>query len=204
MDAQAVRDTEALTYSADESISLGLADKMGSLDDAAANFAAYLSTPEEDTMIGNRQTGSAIAPAVRPPTLSKAELALRAAGYPPRNSTEGMRNASNAPYQRRIRFRKPNELFDMQVFHHGRRIERWANRTPTLREFRARKEPRARHQMSAQCRRSSRRSTQASRPTGNRVAQERNEAHDTASVTVRPTKFTLPVRPSGPLIYADR
>lgn len=41
---QAVRDTEALTYSADEAVAIGLADEVGPLDDAVASFAAYLKT----------------------------------------------------------------------------------------------------------------------------------------------------------------
>ncbi|XAZ24029.1 S49 family peptidase [Sinorhizobium sp. B11] len=95
LDAQAVRDTEALTFGADEALALGLADKIGTIDDAAVNFAAYLSTPEEGTMIGNGQTGSAIvAPVVQAPPLSKAELALRHAGFSPRGPVSGHTSAS--------------------------------------------------------------------------------------------------------------
>ena len=50
MDAQAVRDTEALTFSAAEAVSNGLADSIGTLDDAIAAFAADLSNQEDDTM----------------------------------------------------------------------------------------------------------------------------------------------------------
>ncbi|SIQ57439.1 signal peptide peptidase SppA [Rhizobium sp. RU20A] len=50
MDAQAVRDTEALTFTAEEATSNGLADAIGSLDDAIAVFAADMSNQEEDDM----------------------------------------------------------------------------------------------------------------------------------------------------------
>lgn len=50
MDAAKVRKTEALTYTASEAISIGLADMVGPLDDAVAAFAADLETAqvEED------------------------------------------------------------------------------------------------------------------------------------------------------------
>lgn len=48
MDEQAVRDTEALTFTATQATSNGLADAIGSLDDAIAAFAVDLSTTEED------------------------------------------------------------------------------------------------------------------------------------------------------------
>lgn len=44
LDEKAVRDTEALTYTASEAISNGLADAVGPLDDAVAAFAADLET----------------------------------------------------------------------------------------------------------------------------------------------------------------
>lgn len=51
MDAQAIRDTEALTYTATQAVSIGLADSVGPLDDAVAQFCADLSTPTgEETM----------------------------------------------------------------------------------------------------------------------------------------------------------
>lgn len=51
MDEQAVRDTEALTFHAEEAVSNGLADSIGSLDDATADFVADLAIAEgEDTM----------------------------------------------------------------------------------------------------------------------------------------------------------
>jgi signal peptide peptidase SppA len=42
MEEQAVRDTEALTYTATQAVSIGFADSIGSLDDAVAAFAAFL------------------------------------------------------------------------------------------------------------------------------------------------------------------
>ncbi|TCR95972.1 S49 family peptidase [Rhizobium sp. BK418] len=83
IDAQAVRDTEALTYSADEAITLNLADKVGAFDDALADFASYLTTSEEETMIARTFAAPSVS-APREEPLSKAERALRAAGYPPR------------------------------------------------------------------------------------------------------------------------
>lgn len=50
MDVQAVRDTEALTFTAEEATSNGLADAIGSLDDAIAVFAADMSNQEDDDM----------------------------------------------------------------------------------------------------------------------------------------------------------
>lgn len=43
MDVQAVRDTEALTYGADEAVALGLADEVGSLTDGLAAFSRDIS-----------------------------------------------------------------------------------------------------------------------------------------------------------------
>jgi signal peptide peptidase SppA len=48
MDAQVIRNTEALTYTATQAVSNGLADKIGSFDDAIAAFAADLSLNDED------------------------------------------------------------------------------------------------------------------------------------------------------------
>lgn len=48
MDEKAVRATEALTFSADEAVSNGLADSVGSLDDAIAAFAASMSKEDEN------------------------------------------------------------------------------------------------------------------------------------------------------------
>ena len=48
MDEQAIRDTEALTFTATQATSNGLADAIGSLDDAIAAFAVDLSINDED------------------------------------------------------------------------------------------------------------------------------------------------------------
>lgn len=48
MDEEAVRATEALCYSADDAISVGLADSVASFDDAVAAFAADLTAIEEE------------------------------------------------------------------------------------------------------------------------------------------------------------
>lgn len=48
LDEQAVRDTEALTFSAPEALSNGLADQIGALDDALADFSASLNPTEGD------------------------------------------------------------------------------------------------------------------------------------------------------------
>lgn len=47
MDAKIIRDTEALTYGATEAVSNGLADSIGTLDDALVAYAADLSTPDD-------------------------------------------------------------------------------------------------------------------------------------------------------------
>ncbi len=48
MDEQAVRDTKALTFTATQAVSNGLADSIGSLDDAIAAFAVEVTSNEED------------------------------------------------------------------------------------------------------------------------------------------------------------
>lgn len=63
IDAQAVRDTEALTFSAAEALSNGLADSIGTLDDAIAEFSADLSNQEDDNMITQEQLDAAVASA---------------------------------------------------------------------------------------------------------------------------------------------
>lgn len=62
LDAKAVRATEALTYTASEAISNGLADAVGPLDDAVAAFAADLETAqvnEEDEQMTNETHAAA-------------------------------------------------------------------------------------------------------------------------------------------------
>ncbi len=62
MDAKAVRDTEALTFTAEEATSNGLADDIGALDDAIAAFAADLSLNDEDeTMTEEEKKAAALA-----------------------------------------------------------------------------------------------------------------------------------------------
>jgi len=56
MDAKAVRDTEALTFTAEEATSNGLADEIGALDDAIAAFAADMSNPRETNMTASIRT----------------------------------------------------------------------------------------------------------------------------------------------------
>lgn len=59
MDEQAVRDTEALCYTATQAISNGLADNIGSLDDALATFVADLSSNDgEETMSQTTDTSA--------------------------------------------------------------------------------------------------------------------------------------------------
>jgi ClpP class serine protease len=77
LDEQAVRDTEALTFSALDALSNGLADKIGALDDALAAYAADLQ--EEDENMSN-QDGS-----VDKATHDQAVAAARAEGV-----TEGV------------------------------------------------------------------------------------------------------------------
>ncbi|TPI86689.1 S49 family peptidase [Mesorhizobium sp. B2-8-9] len=60
MDAQAIRDTEALCFTATEAVSNGLADAIGSLDDAVAAFAADLSLTEEDEQMAGQNGESAV------------------------------------------------------------------------------------------------------------------------------------------------
>jgi signal peptide peptidase SppA len=50
MDEQAVRDTEALTFTATQAVSNGLADSIGTLDDAIAVFVADISNDEDEEM----------------------------------------------------------------------------------------------------------------------------------------------------------
>lgn len=50
MDEKAIRATEALTFSAEEAVSNGLADNIGSLEDAIVAFATSLSKTEDENM----------------------------------------------------------------------------------------------------------------------------------------------------------
>lgn len=54
MDEQVVRDTEALTFTAQEALSNGMADAIGSFDDAVAAFAVELSQHEGEDEMSNK------------------------------------------------------------------------------------------------------------------------------------------------------
>lgn len=72
IDEQAVRETEALTFSAAEAVSKGLADSIGSLDDAIAEYSADLSNMEDDNMITQEQLDAAVASATASATTAGA------------------------------------------------------------------------------------------------------------------------------------
>lgn len=59
LDEQAVRDTEALTFMASEALSNGLADKIGDLDDALAEYAADLTPSEEEDQMSTQDNNPA-------------------------------------------------------------------------------------------------------------------------------------------------
>lgn len=59
MDEQAIRDTEALTFTAAEAVSNGLADEVGVLDDALAAYAADLSNHDDGEEQMSKQDESA-------------------------------------------------------------------------------------------------------------------------------------------------
>jgi signal peptide peptidase SppA len=59
LEEQAVRDTEALTFSASQAKSNGLADEIGALDDALAAFAVDLSNPQGDEEMSNQDSSAA-------------------------------------------------------------------------------------------------------------------------------------------------
>jgi signal peptide peptidase SppA len=59
MEEKVIRDTEALTYTASQAVSIGLADSIGPLDDAVAQFCADLSTPSGEETMSN-QTDAAV------------------------------------------------------------------------------------------------------------------------------------------------
>lgn len=60
MDEQAIRDTEAQTFSAQEALSNGMADAIGSFDDAVAAFAAELSQTEGDEEMSTKDSSAAV------------------------------------------------------------------------------------------------------------------------------------------------
>lgn len=76
MDEKAVRDTEALTYTAPQALSIGLADEIGSFDDSLTAFAVDLNNQQgETTMSKDKDTG-----AVDQATLDAARAEARAEG----------------------------------------------------------------------------------------------------------------------------
>lgn len=50
MDEQAVRDTEALVYDAQEALGVGLVDQIGPIDSEISAFVAFINTKEDDNM----------------------------------------------------------------------------------------------------------------------------------------------------------
>lgn len=63
MDAEAIRKTEALTFSAEEAVSNGLADTIGSLEDAIVAFATSLSKEDDKMSFTQEQLDAAVAQA---------------------------------------------------------------------------------------------------------------------------------------------
>jgi signal peptide peptidase SppA len=61
MDEQVVRDTEALTFTAKEALSNGMADSIGSFDDAVADFAAETSQKNGDPEMSTKPDDTAAA-----------------------------------------------------------------------------------------------------------------------------------------------
>ena len=79
MEEQAVRDTEALPHTATQVVSNGLADSIGPLDDAVAQFCVELSTPDtgDETMSENKDNTAVVEQAVH----EKAVADARAEGF---------------------------------------------------------------------------------------------------------------------------
>jgi len=79
MDEQAVRDTEALTFTATQATSNGLADSIGSLEDAMSAFAGFLDDPSNNN--GEEAMADANASAVDQAALDAAREEGRVAGH---------------------------------------------------------------------------------------------------------------------------
>lgn len=82
MDETAVRETEALCFTAKKAVSNGLADSIGPLDDAVAAFAADLSSPDdegEDEMSKDKSAGEPAATTDTNPAANKPGAATPAA-----------------------------------------------------------------------------------------------------------------------------
>lgn len=79
MDEQAVRDTEALTFTASQATSNGLADSIGSLEDAMSAFAGFLDDPSNNN--GEDAMADANTSAVDQAALDAARAEGRAEGH---------------------------------------------------------------------------------------------------------------------------
>lgn len=80
LDEQAVRDTQAATFMAPEAVSNGLADSIGSLDDAVAAFAADLSSDEGEDEMSGQKDETAVAQAAHEAAVATARTDGEAAG----------------------------------------------------------------------------------------------------------------------------
>jgi signal peptide peptidase SppA len=81
LDPKAVRDTEAQTFTAQESVANGLADSIGVLDDALAAFAADLENPSEgDTEMTDKTAADTSAQAALQAARDEGLIAGRAEG----------------------------------------------------------------------------------------------------------------------------
>ncbi|CAN7177726.1 S49 family peptidase [Rhizobium rhizogenes] len=96
MDAQIIRNFEALTFTATEATSNGLADSIGSLDDAIAVFAADLSLEDEDTEMSTMKT------TISAQTAYDAAYAESFAGGKAQGKTEGLKEGAIA-FRNRVR-----------------------------------------------------------------------------------------------------
>lgn len=83
IEEKAVRRTEALTFTASQSLSNGLADEIGALDDATAAFAAELFPDEGDDEMSNQDKAAekAALDAARAEGRTEGEKAGREAGH---------------------------------------------------------------------------------------------------------------------------
>ena len=80
MDEAAVRATEALTYVAEEGVAVGLADAVGSLEDALVEFKAETPNPNKERTSDMSKTPEAAASSIDQAALEAASVEARAAG----------------------------------------------------------------------------------------------------------------------------
>ena len=80
MEEQAVRDTEASTFTAPEAVSNGLADSIGSLDDAVAAFAADMSPDEGEEKMAVEANTTAVDQAAHTAAVAASRTDGEAAG----------------------------------------------------------------------------------------------------------------------------